>query len=244
LLIGAGQKSTEIDAGRAADIHFKQMFAMTNPAQAQFLLGRASYEAALFPQAEESFWEGEKLDPHYAGLHLALGKLYISERRTDDAVKELGSAVKENASNEDASYFLGSLLVQEARYTEGIPFLQHAKELKPDSWAVYFYLGKAELRLEKPTEAVGLLKMAVALNPEGGAAQYQLGRALEAYGEKAAAAQAFSKARELKADELKGITIPGVRRGRGRSLHCLILWHELDRVRPRARMSHGGCRNK
>ena len=125
-------------------------------------------------------------------------------------IRELKQALEENANNENANYFLGSLLVQENRYDEGVPYLERARKLKPDSWAVCFYLGKAELRLRHTAEAVALSRGRSELNPDEGAAHYQLGRALEASGQKAAAARAFKRARELKADELKAIKIPGV----------------------------------
>ena len=194
-----------------ANAIFKEMFEVAGPAHAQFLFGRACYEAALFPQAEESFLEVARIDPNFAGLHLELGKLYISQRRTDDAITELKLALKENANSEEASYFLGSLLVQEGRYAEGIRYLQHARELKPDSWAIYFYLGKAKLRLEQPAEAVALLQRAVTLDPDEAKAEYQLARALESSGQKTAAASAFRRARDLKADALKEVKIPGIR---------------------------------
>jgi len=190
---------------------FDQMFEVAGPARAQFLIGRACYEAALFPQAEESLLDVRQLAPNFAGLHLALGKLYISERRTDDAVRELKLALKDNANDEDANYFLGSLLVQESRYLEGVPFLDRAKELRPDSWAVYLYLGKAKVHSARAAEGVALLQRAVELNPDEASAQYQLGRALEASGQKVAAARAFRKARELRADALNDAKIPGVR---------------------------------
>ena len=190
---------------------FGQMFEVAGPARAQFLFGRACYEAALFPEAEESFLEVQRLEPNFPGLHLELGKLYISQRRTDDAVKELKLALQENPNNEDASYFLGGLLVQEERYEEATPYLNHAKELKPDSWAVYFYLGKAKLHQGRTAEAVVLLRRAVELNPNEANAEYQLGRALQASGQKTAAARAFAHARDLKAGALNDVKIPGIR---------------------------------
>ena len=42
---------------------FQQMFEAAGPVRAQFLLGKAYYEATLFPQAEESFLEVLRLDP-------------------------------------------------------------------------------------------------------------------------------------------------------------------------------------
>jgi tetratricopeptide (TPR) repeat protein len=57
------------DSPRAKTI-FDRMFQVAGPARAQFLLGRACYEAALFAQSEESFLEVLKVDPNYPGLHL------------------------------------------------------------------------------------------------------------------------------------------------------------------------------
>ena len=196
---------------KKAQAIFNQMFDVAGPARAQFLLGRACYEAGHFPQAEESFREVLRLNPEFPGLHLELGKLYISQRRTDDAIRELKLALKENPSNEDASYFLGSLLVRESHFAEGITYLEQARSLWPDSWAIYYYLGRAKFHLGQLSEAVVLLRKAVELNPDDANAQYQLGRALQANGEKVAAARAFSRVRDLKAGALNEMAIPGVR---------------------------------
>ncbi|HLH03220.1 MAG TPA: tetratricopeptide repeat protein [Bryobacteraceae bacterium] len=196
---------------KSAQEVFHQMFDIAGPAETEFLLGRASYEAALFPQAEESFLQVQKTNPSYPGLHLALGKLYISERRTDDAVRELKAALGENPNDEDANYFLGSLLVRENQFEAGIPYLERARQLKPDSWAVYLYLGRADLHLNRYDSAIRNLKTAAELNPDDADTQYQFGRALQAGGQKQAASAAFAKARALKAGALEETVIPGTR---------------------------------
>ncbi len=190
---------------------FEQMFAVAGPARAQFLLGRACYEAALFERAEESYLEVQRLDPDFPGLHLELGKLYISQRRTEDAVRELELVLKQNPADQDANYFLGSLLVQETRYAEGMPYLERAKKQRPDGWSIYFYLGKAKLRLGQPAEAVALFQRAVDLNPDEASALYQLGRALQTCGREAEAGRAFRRVQELKANALQEGQIPGIR---------------------------------
>jgi protein O-GlcNAc transferase len=182
---------------------FEQMFELAGPARAQFLLGRACYEAGLFSPAEESFLEVRRLDPNFPGLHLELAKVYIGQYRTGDAVRELDVVLKENPNDQDASYFLGSLLVQEARYREAIPYLERARKLKPDSWAAFFYLGKAKLRLQHPAEAVALLRRAVTLNPDKASAYALLGQALEACGRETEASRAFRRVRELDDRTLK-----------------------------------------
>jgi tetratricopeptide (TPR) repeat protein len=187
---------------------FEAMLEAAGPARSQFLIGRANYEATMFPQAEESFLEVLRLDPQFPGAHLELGKVYICLRRTEDAIRELQLAVKENPG--DANYFLGGLLVQEGRFAEGIPYLERAKMAKPDSWAAYFYLGKAKLRLERPAEAVVLLQRAVQLNPADEAlAYYELGRALKACGREAEARAALARVRDLQAAALEASKLDG-----------------------------------
>ena len=69
-----------------------------------------------------------RLNPKFPGVHLELGKVYISLRRTDDAIRELELALKESPGDADASYFLGGLLAQGERYTEAIPYLERAQK--------------------------------------------------------------------------------------------------------------------
>ena len=194
------------DSERAKAI-FQQMFEAAGAVRTQFLLGKAYYEATLFPQAEESFFEVLRLDSKYPGVHLELGKVYISLRRTDEAIRELELVLKENPGDADASYFLGGLLAQTDRYTEAIPYLERARKVKPDFWAPYFYLGKAKLRLEQPAEAVVLLQRAVKLNPDEASAYYQLSRALQACGREMEARQALRRVRDLRAAALDATTL-------------------------------------
>jgi superkiller protein 3 len=206
LLAFAYLKNHEPEKARAI---LQLMFEAAGPARGQFLLGRANYEATLFPQAEEAFLEVLRLDPSFPGVHLELGKVYISLRRTDDAIRELELALKDNPGDGDASYFLGGLLVQQSRFSEAIPYLERAIQVKPDSWAPYFYLGKARLRLEQPAKAVVLLQRAVELNPDEASAYYDLGQALEACGRKQEAMRALRRVRELRAAALQAETLDG-----------------------------------
>ncbi|HUB84024.1 MAG TPA: tetratricopeptide repeat protein [Bryobacteraceae bacterium] len=191
-----------------AKVVFQDMFDAAGPVKAQFLMGRANYEAILFPQAEENFREVLRLDPQFPGVHLELGKLYICLRQTGDAIRELQLAEKDTPG--DADYFLGALLVQEGRFDEGIPYLEKAKTAKPDFWAPFFYLGKAKLRMEKPAEAVPLLRRAAALNPaDEVSVYYQLGKALEACGRTAEAHAALARVRDLRAAAAEAATLDG-----------------------------------
>lgn len=189
------------DSAHAKEV-FGKMFEAAGSVRAQFLLGKASYEAMLFAQAEESYLQVLKLDPAFPGAHLELGKVYISLRQTDDAIRELRLVLAQDPGNPDAAYFLGGVLVQADRFAEGIPYLERAAKMKPDFWAPFFYLGKAQLRLEKPAEAVGLLQRAVKLSPDEPTAYYLLGQALQASGRTSEAREALRRVRELRAAEL------------------------------------------
>jgi len=189
---------------------FQQMLEAAGPVKAEFLIGRANYEAAMFAEAEESYREVLRLDPQFPGVHLELGRVYICRRQTDDAVRELQLVLKDNPADGDANYFLGGLLVQEGRFAEGIPYLERAKVAKPDFWAPCFYLGKAKLQLEKPAEAVVLLQRAAALNPADEiSVYYQLGKALEACGRRAEARTALARVRDLRAAAAEAATLDG-----------------------------------
>jgi tetratricopeptide (TPR) repeat protein len=181
----------------AAKPVFEQMFTLAGPARTQFLLGKASYESALFDKAEESFQEVRRLDPDFPGLHVALGKLYVSQRKSAEAIQELEAALKQDANDEEAQYYLGSLLVQEKRYEDAIAHLELARKQAPDSWAVWFNLGKARLQLRQAAEAIPLLRRAAELNPDDSSVYFQLAKALQADGKKEEAGRAFRRAQEL-----------------------------------------------
>lgn len=187
---------------------FQEMFDTAGPVKARFLIGRANYEAAMLPQAEENFREVARLDPKFPGIHLELGKVYISLHRTDEAIQQLQLALPDSPA--DANYFLGGLLVQEGRFADGVPYLEKAKAARPDFWAPYFYLAKAKLQLEKPAEAVELLKRATRLNPaDEVSVYYQLGRALQACGRDEEARAALAKVRDLRAAGLDAAKLDG-----------------------------------
>ena len=194
-------KRHEPDKAKAV---FERMFEAASPARAEFLRAKAYYEATQFPQAEESFQQVLRLDPAFPGAHLELGKVYISMRRTDDAIRELELALEDNPEDADANYFLGGALVRDGRFAEGVPHLIRAKNAKPDFWAPYFYLGKAKLRLDQPAEAILPLERAGTLNPDDAATFNLLAQAYKACGKPAEAREALRRVAELRSRAVEG----------------------------------------
>jgi tetratricopeptide (TPR) repeat protein len=178
---------------------FTRMMAATNPAQANFLMGKASYETEGFDQAADFFRKVIAADPAFEGAHRELGKTLVSLRDDDNAEKELRLA---GTNDSEAVYFLGALLSQR-HPAEAITLLNKSKELAPDFWGPFYYLGRIAVEQGRAKEAVGYLERAAALNPEESAVQYQLGRAFQKTGREAEARTAFARVKELKEKSLR-----------------------------------------
>ena len=159
-----------------------ELFARLQPAQAHLLSGRAYYESTLFENAVAELEKARDLDSALPGLWRELGKTYVSLRRSEDARKALDEAVRRDAADIEARYFLGALLVQEGSVSEGVPYLETAREARPEFWGSYYYLGKAALARSAPVEAVRHLRKASDLRPDDSSVLYQLVRALRLAG--------------------------------------------------------------
>ena len=184
-------KMKRTDEAHAA---FAQMMQSVSPAQADFLMGKASYETGRFEEAADFFRRALKTDPDFNGVHRELGKTLISLRDDEGAEKELRQA---GSGDEEALYFLGAVLAR-AHRTEAIPILTRAQELSPDFWGPLYYLGRLYLEQGQPKQALPLLERAARLKPDEPAIQYQLGGALRKAGREAEARAAFERVKQLK----------------------------------------------
>ncbi len=179
----------------------EQVIETVPPAKANFLLGRAYYESARFEDAAAHYKDTLRIDPHYPGAHLELGKTYMSQR-SPDAEPELRLAIQQNPNDAEAYYYLGAFLVQENRLDDALSVLERARDLNPGLWGSYFYLGKARLQKNQAKDAIPLLETAASMNPDEASIYYELGRALSKCGCDAEAAKAMARVRKIKRREL------------------------------------------
>jgi tetratricopeptide (TPR) repeat protein len=176
-LLGVGYlKQNHADKGRRA---LETFLESAPPDQAGFILCKAYYESERFDEAAGFCRKILEIDPNFAGGHRELGKVFLSQRNPE-ATQELAVAVRQNANDSEALYFLGASLLQDGRMAEAKRNLERARELNPGFWGNYFYLGKASLQANQAAEAIPLLKKAAELNSSESAIFYQLGRALAA----------------------------------------------------------------
>ena len=180
-----------------------EMMAASTTAQANFLMGRAAYEAGLFEDAAGYLVKALAADSKIAGGYRELGKTYISLRQPEAARSALKLAISADANDAEALYFLGGTLVQDGNFEVAVGPLEAARALNPDFWGNYYYLGRVRLSQQKPREAAQLLSQASLLNPEEAAVYYQLSRALKMSGRTDESQRALAKVKELKAEKLE-----------------------------------------
>ncbi len=187
-------------AKRPKEAHaaFARMMQAVRPAQANFLMGKASYETGHFEQAAEFFRNALEADPAFPEAHRELGKTLISLRDNAAAQSELRRAASDDA---EALYFLGALFVQEHR-DEAIPLLTRVLELTPDFWGPWYYLGRFYLEQDQTKQAISYLERAAKLKTNEPAIYYQLGSALRKAGQEKEARAAFLRVKELKSSHL------------------------------------------
>jgi Tfp pilus assembly protein PilF len=169
----------------------QEMFAKLQPAQANFLAGRAYYESTLFEESAAALEKARDLDAEVPGVWRELGKTYISLRQSEKARTALAEAIRRAPNDPEANYFFGAFLVQEGEMS-GVAHLKKARDARPEFWGSYYYLGKA-------TNDAALLQRAAELNPNEPSIYYQLARLLKAAGRDAEARTAAGKSTELRA---------------------------------------------
>ena len=109
--------------------------------QAQFLLGRLAIETESWDEAIARLSGAVELDPDHDGAWTALGYVYESQRRTDEAIDVYRRAVKSNPDNPAFVERLGDLLIRLGRFKEAQAEVEALAELAPRDPRVWMKLG-------------------------------------------------------------------------------------------------------
>ena len=184
------------DDARAA---FAKMMQAAEPAQANFLMGKASYETGDFEQAASFFRQAVQGLDSAADAHRELGKTLISLRRDDEAEQELRLSNPEDA---EAAYFLGALLWR-TKPDEAASLLTRAHSLTPDFWGPLYYLGRLNVKEGRLKEGIPQLEEAARLKPGLAAIPYQLAAAYKRAGRNEEAKAALARVKELNGNALQ-----------------------------------------
>src|SRR2546430_4658870 len=115
----------------------------TNPrlAQARFLLGRLAIETESWDEAIVELQKAVELDPDHDGAWTALGYVYETRRKPDEAVEVYRRAAQANPDNPAFVERLGDLLIRLGRFQEAQAEIEALAEVAPRDARVWMKLG-------------------------------------------------------------------------------------------------------
>ena len=117
--------------------------------------------------------------PGIAGVHAAIGDLYVKSGNYVGAEQAYGAELKLAPNSPVILFRYGASLVKLGRSGEALGYLQRARQLNPSNEEIYFDLGKALFDEGKLDEAEVVFRKAVATQAPDAAltmAHYHLGQ--------------------------------------------------------------------
>lgn len=131
-------------------------------------------EEQKYAEAIRDYQEALRKNPHFPGIHFALGEVYYNKVDYPSAEKELHAALSEDPNHLKANYYLASILIKNQKTAEAIPLLRIVVAGSPQFMMGYLDLGKCYAAQGKLQEAVKMLEKAAELDPHEKQAPYQL----------------------------------------------------------------------
>lgn len=127
---------------------------------ARSYLNQGNSEAAI-----DAYKKAIRIDPQLADTYIALGSLYITLDRVDEARQEYERAVKidPGAANR---YYLGQAYLAEERYSEAEQQFRQVRQLTPTKHSGDFGLGQVYAKQGKTSDAIQAFERAISLKPD------------------------------------------------------------------------------
>jgi tetratricopeptide (TPR) repeat protein len=149
--IQAFEKAVALDSSNAT-IHYN--------------LGAAYERKDLSDKAQAQFEEAIKLKPDFGEAYLALGNMYLSQRKFDaPAIEALSKAAELLQNNYDAFYNLGVCYSNAGKYKEAEDSYRKAVAINPAEPIAHYQLAMALLGQSKNQEAKAEFAKYLELNP-------------------------------------------------------------------------------
>ena len=163
----------------------------TNPSDVDLLAAIARFyilakKPEAYKNAEALLLRASQKDPKNAEISLALGELYFSRKRYEQALDYYKEALKKKPDLATAHYAIGVMSIEEKKYNEGIASLKEAVRLDPNYAPAYRALGEIYNLAGRYTEAADNFKKYLSMTSER-RAQYTYAKSLYASGQYAAA---------------------------------------------------------
>jgi tetratricopeptide (TPR) repeat protein len=156
---------------------------------------------AAYPEIRKAI----ELDPDNPVYRIALGNIYLYDRKYDLAREQYLDALRLEPGNPFAHQNLGQVFWAEKKYLEAVREYDLAlgNYAYPSPAFAHFNKGRAFLGLEDWNRAIESFRAALEIVPNLEGGWYLLGMALEKEGRLAEAERAFRKALEINADSAR-----------------------------------------
>lgn len=136
-----------------------------------------------YEKAVAAYQRALSKSPDLPGLRYAIGDVYWTMRRLDEAEDWLRQELDRNPHHALARHRLGSLLLERGMADDALVHLHQAVEMTPDSAAARFDLGRAYLDNGQHADAVRELKESSRQDPDNDRVHYLLASAYRGLGQ-------------------------------------------------------------
>jgi tetratricopeptide (TPR) repeat protein len=159
-----------------------------------YMLGLSAWKSGDLAKAESAFEKALSIDPHHVKSHVNLSRVFIDQKRNDDALDRLTRAAEIDPLSNEVYRLLGRTYHAQGKTDEAVEAYRRAIELNElDAWSMN-NLGLLFLEKQRADEALPLIAKAVELRNEEPAFHNNLGMALEHAGRFRDAATAYHNA--------------------------------------------------
>jgi len=159
-----------------------------------YMLGLSAWKSGDLAKSEQAFEKALSIDPLHVKSLVNLSRVFIEQKRYDDALDRLMTAVEINPESTESLRLLGRTYVAQGKTSEAMDAYRRAIEVNElDVWSMN-NLGLLLIETKRADEALPLLTRAVEVRPGVPVFHNNLGMALEHAGDFTAAAGAYKAA--------------------------------------------------
>ena len=159
-----------------------------------YMLGLSAWKNGNLARAQSAFENALRIDPQHVKSHVNLSRVFLDQKRHDDAVDQLTRAAAIDDASNEVYRLLARTYHGQGKADEAVAAYRRAIELNElDAWSMN-NLGLLFLEQRRAEEALPLLAKAVELRKEVPAFHNNLGMALEHTGRFIDAAAAYERA--------------------------------------------------
>ena len=159
-----------------------------------YMLGLSAWKSGDLTKSEQAFEKALSIDPMHVKSLVNLSRVFIEEKRYDDALDRLNTAAEINPESTEVFRLLGRTYVAQGKISEAMDAYRRAIDIdQHDAWSMN-NLGLLLVETRRADEALPLLARAVELRQGVPTFHNNLGMALEHTGQFTAAADAYKAA--------------------------------------------------